>query len=1297
MLGASIVMGGQALYLALLTLPMLGYSVYGLVTYVQERRRYPSLLQQRRVEFGVALTRTHLQIEQLREQQRSALLRVHPGWQECLARVQRRDPRLWERTPPDADFLDVRIGLGTRPAVYVVDANDAGGRAGETRFDDLTLQLRQQAEDATRVEASPVTIPLPMLGVVGVAGSRALTENVLRAAVLQIATHHSPDDVTLMVLFPAVSRATWDWVRWLPHTWDEQRERRYVGCTPEGVERVCRDVAELLQRRTRQVADSATPTTHLGGPAIVIIFADPELWGAAAPEWVSQLRRQLTGQGPRVRMYPIFVHDLVEALPRECAATLDAHDLSATLRLHRHPVGDEILRLAIDQVATSDVERFARACAPIRLADPQRPDSTVLPARVTLMDLFGVPDPDRLDVVRHWRESSPFVSLSVPIGFGTGNRPLQFDLHDVTDRSPHAGGPNALIAGTVGSGKSELVLSLVAALAVQFHPHEVVFALLDFKGGATSDAVRELPHVVSTLTDLELDEVPRALVALQAELEQRENLFRTASQRLGITVNHIDTYLREFRRGRLTDPLPYLVLIVDEFVVLKQALPDQMDRFVNIAIKGRALGIRMILAAQKPAGAIGDQIRANTRSRICLRVAQAEDSQEMIGRSDAASLTGVGRAYLRIGEDEVFELFQAAWSGAPIVSRAAEPALVSEVDLDGTRRPIARVTSISEAPTGDDAQTQLQALVDHLRQQADKHQILKLRGPWLPLLPDSVAYDMVRDSGGWDGTKWDTTERWLAPVIGIVDEPHRQRQVACSIPLQVAGNLLIVGAPGSGKTTLLQTLVVALAHDHNPADVQFYVWDGGEQLRSLEALPHVGGVLRPRESERMARLWWMLRQQLTRRADLMANAGARDWAALKRADPSAPAALVVAIDGYQALAAVAEDIAESIPTFAQRCAGVGIHLVMTSSGQLPYRLLGSFREKIALELVDASGYSDLVGDTRVDTHSSARLVPRRGVPGRGLVANPPREFQTALAAAPSGMADAWIASGGRPAEQVAIAPDQLPLAPLISPGRVPDRAEAGVPPATLGLQLDSLEPLCVSLSEGPHFLVTGEHRSGKSTALQTWLLSLLASRSPHHLQLYLVDFGGSTGLSPLRTLPSIVYIEDDEHLATVVDEIRHLLAERRSARDRLRRERAGLLDDEEFLRAYPPLVMAIDDADQLESAAPGQVSALEALLRQHRALGLHVLLAGATGDIASAYGGLIGAIKSGQTGLLVGSGDDAGILNLRLPRAESERALAPGRGYYVRKGYLPRPVQVASAHFGETAFADLMERIRTHS
>jgi len=1268
MLVGSLVIGGQAVYMLILVVPTLGYAGYGLAMYVKERRRYPVDVRERRSKFIEALMEPARQLEQLREQQRSASLRVHPTWQECLARVQRRDPRLWERTLADADFLELRVGTGVQHAVYAFDLPSRS-------FDDedaLAREAQQVAQRFSAVDSAPLTLPLTALGVAGIAGPTPILNGTARALGVQLAAHHAPSEARLAVVFPEADIAEWAWVRWLPHVWDEQHARRRLGYTPDGVRRVVGEMDELIKRRALQEAPTERPT-------YVVVLSDPALWEETPPAWLAPILRRLRTEGPAVGVYTLFLGHRAASLPHECSASVDATGTNSILRVHRRPAGDEVFGIVLDQVGATAAEAFARACAPIQLADSSHAASGEIPRRVALFDLFGTDDPEALRSVEQWEsESEPFTTLAVPIGMRAGGEPLMFDLHDVTEALPAAGGPNALIAGTVGSGKSELLLSLIASLSVHFHPHEVVFALLDFKGGATSDPVRDLPHVVSTLTDLELDQVPRALVSLKAELARREQLFREASEQLGTTVNHIDMYLRARREGRVTEPLPYLVLIVDEFVVLKQALPEQMDKFVNIAVKGRALGIRMLLAAQKPAGAIGDQIRANTRSRICLRVAQAEDSQEMIGRADAVNLTGVGRAFLRIGEDEVFEAFQSAWSGAPMrvkQSLDGQPTVV-EVELDGTRHAPRQLSCARTAALVE--QNQLQALIAAVRGAAEAREVPKLRGPWLPLLPESIDLASVRptDDGGWDGARWTPSRRWLAPVIGVVDDPHCQTQEPLSLPLGVEGNLAISGAPGTGKTTLLHTLLKSLCLDHPPSEVQCYVWDSSGALRnSLEPLPHVGSVVLGSETERVERWWSMLRQQLADRTSQLASTGAQSWAELVREHPGQCPAAMVAIDNFPVLAATYEDIADAMTRFAQQCASVGMYLVVTTSAPLPYRMVSSFPLKVALELADSAEYPDIVGDTRVDADTSARLVPKRGVRGRALVAHPPREFQTALP--PRIDADAMTSSAGdRVAVPVSIAPDKLPLADVLRVGETAGSSTA-VP---LGVQLESLDFLRVDLDEGPHFVIAGPHRSGKSTALQTWLLALSAHYSPEQVRLLLIDFGSSPGLGPLRALPHAQYFDDADRVTELVEEIDVELRQRRHARD----------------EAHQRLVIAIDDADQFDAMAVQASSALESVLRRQRGLGCHVLLAGLTGDLASSYSGLIGTVRANQTGLIVGSGDDGGSLNLRLPRQDAERALPPARGYYVRKGYPPRAVQLAAVACGNPPLADWVGSIERH-
>ncbi|RLB23012.1 MAG: hypothetical protein DRG71_06485, partial [Deltaproteobacteria bacterium] len=677
-------------------------------------------------------------------------------------------------------------------------------------------------------------------------------------------------------------------------------------------------------------------------------------------------------------------------------------------------------------------------------------------------------------------------------------------------------------------------------------------------------------------------------------------------------------------------------------------------------------------------------------------------SQEVIKRPDAASLTGAGRAYLRVGDDEVFELFQSAWSGAPYTPAgyvASDPHEIVEVALDGSRHPL----RLSPKPTViREADKQLDAVIAHIQEVTERAGIRPLRGPWLPPLPEHVTLEDVRLAEGWDGQTWRPASAWLSPVVGLVDDPAHQHQGPLRLNLG-EGHLAAYGAPGTGKTTFVQTLITSLALTYSPRDVSLYLLDfGGRLLTMFDPLPHVGGVVLADEDEKLDRLLGYLLREMKSRKNLFAEAGVGTLTAYRSATGESLPAIIVILDNYGGFDKKfpnPEDLAPWEQIFREG-GNLGIHIVITANrpSAVKHKISSNITMSVALELTDPGEYSMVVGRT-----GGMVLVP---LPGRGLVkGKPPLEFQTALPAAGDTeaertaalkslirqMAQAWSGPQARP---IPVLPDVVPLADLLPPTDIwPPFPEDGSLAVPLGLDADNLEPLEVDLRDGPHFLITGPLESGKTTFLQTWLLALAERFSPEQLHLYLIDFR-RVGLFPLRRLPHVqAYVTDDDQLGDALAEISHALQERRQALEEARREAGGFLDERAFMARYPALVMAVDDFDTFKTEAQSSDTArLEQMIRRERGLGFYLLLAGMSTDLSSAYEGWVKALKELQTGFLLGSSDDSQLFSLNLPYAEKNKLLPPGQGYYARRRR-HRKVKVATCHAGAITLAEWVEKI----
>lgn len=1258
--------------------------VFGIVRAITQSRAYKKATAHRHERYAATLQASRQQIEDVVQRQRVAALETNPSLSECRARVERLDQRLWERAPRHRDYMALRVGLGEQALAVEIKPPQSHGNPEET--DALVREAQELAGAYGMVAEVPVMLPLNQLAAAGVVGPREATESTLFALLVQLATHHSPDEVKIAVAYPSAQREAWSWLRWLPHVWTGDREHRLVAESAEDSHDLLHVLDEMVAQRLNQLQgqrEGEPPPL----PAYVVLLPDREMVRD------EPFLHRVMGQGLKANVHLLFMASSERDLYYGCEGILSVQPTHGTLIL----TGESTVRVpfAPDSLSRLDVDAFGRTMAPIKLLGAVSPSD--IPSKMTTLELMGVDLVEQLDIPARWQRARPTKTLSVPLGARAGGDRLLIDLHD------HAHGPNGLVAGMVGSGKSELLQTLILSLAIHFTPEQVMFVLLDFKGGSTIDPLRGLPHVVNTLTDLQLDEAPRALDSLEAEIARREELFQEVRDRYGVAITHVDDYMELRDRHPELEPLPYLVLIVDEFAVLKDQHPDDMRRFVVVAVKGRALGFRMILAAQKPAGVVSDDIAANTRFRLCLRVAQREDSRAMLfSRDDAAYVSQVGRAFFSVDSNQLFYQFQAAWSGAPYdpdPTAADDELVVARVTLDGSRQ-ISRAQTVAR-PSGHTMGTQLQAMVQLISDMAQEMGMASLRRVWLDPLPDSLNLASLRPAGrGWDGNTWREAP-WLEPIVGLVDEPTHQRQYPLTLDLAHEGHALIYGAPGSGKSSFLQSAVLSLAQDHAPEDLNLYLIDyGGRLLSAYGDLPQVGAVVMPEDEELLTRLFRFLLDQIDARKRLFAEVNAANLSDYRLRTGVKLPAIVVVLDDYDAFRDAHQELWGDLATLCRSGTASGIHLIMSagSPGTVRMNVRNNVGIQMALELFDKGEYITAVG--RVGT----AVLPNR--PGRGLVrAAVPLAFQAAL---PAGTADdptaasqemmALVAamSGAEVsarAHRIQVMPDVVLLQDLLTqraaaPGR--DGASSGV---ILGLCKQDLDPFVFDLASSDHLVVGGPMGCGKTSALRTAAMSLVSMHDTEALRLHVVGFGAPS-LASLTRLPHCAgHAHDRESLESLLDTLDALVVARTARQaERLSGEAAGesagLVGDE------PRVVVLVDNLDALAAALPmpqgyvpvGElrprdlVDELGAIVRRARGIGVHVIASVPTTWQQARQNALFRELQARQEAVLIGSTQpgDLGLLSTsaRLPTGTRPDTLPPGEGFALMRGAVT-PIKLA--------------------
>lgn len=1001
-------------------------------------------------------------IDRLRAREARVRAAAHPGAEQIERAVCERSNLLWRRDLEPHPALELRFGLARQPSVIRGTLPDNNGADTE-----LWHRLETVRDQRMTPEALPVVASLTENGAIGVAGPATLRAGVLRWALLQLATNLPPQELGITAfLDPAGTPAApghRDWLLWLPHL-DPRSSPLAVeplADTPESAADLLAALEVLL--RTRKRWGQADGNNHPRDPIIVVLID-------RSPGLDRARLIGLAEHGPAVGVYVLWASEQLGRVPAACQSFIDVgQDAEHPARLGSVRSGTLQEIEALDLLDAEAAVRIARQLAGVvddAVADPSDQGlPRVAPlAELCPEDILGGADA----ILRRWADSHSLkanwvpgtaqapATLSAVIGQGS-NGPEHVDLR--------AQGPHALIGGTTGSGKSEFLQSWLMSLASQHSPERVTFLLIDYKGGTAFAECADLPHCVGLVTDLGPSLLRRALVSLRAELRHREKLLNELGAK--------DLMAVEARSAPETPPS--LIVVVDELAALAADVPEFLDGLLDVAQRGRSLGVHLILATQRPAGVIPENVRANTTLRIALRVADARDSTDVLGTPAAATFDAdiPGRAAVALGPGR-HRVFQAAYLGgySPDTSTDAgesdrtmpRPAFsIRDLGTGGQETRLWPPETIVPARQDPERPRDIVRLRDAIVAAAATAEIPTPRPPWLEPLPTRLALDALPEPSG------------PGILLGLRDEPEQQRQTPLTLDLARDGNALLCGASGTGKTSALMTLAVASNAAPNSPLTHVYVIDGTGALSALAELPTVGAVVPVADDERLLRLLVMLRETIA------ARSAAAPSAPRGTPDPDrgteAPARLLLLLDGFAAFQEQAqqrvrdEDLLSVLAEVMSAGRAVGVHTVVTATRQ------SGFGPEIAASLQQRFSF-------RVAEDSEA--VPGETATPPGRLRSDPRGTwaQVALLGLDQGeeplagltrVAVEQRATGFPEAPTVPALPERLFLENLV---HSPDERRPNV-----AVDVTTLRPLGLPLGE--LCVVSGPAGSGRRNALRT--------------------------------------------------------------------------------------------------------------------------------------------------------------------------------------------------------------------
>ncbi|MGL4588645.1 MAG: type VII secretion protein EssC [Mycoplasmatales bacterium] len=1061
--------------------------IFTVTKYFKDKKESKIFNLKRKDVYAKYMDSLQIELNQARLKEQQAYHYNRPSYDQMYNLVMNNSERLFERDQTAPDFLNIRVGISSVSPTYKLN-----GDINELALDkdELELEIDHLNKDFKMTPNVPINVSLEKASI-GLVGKRDVIDQQIHQLLMNIYFNHSYHDVRIVIITNNLQ--SFFHYRWLKHlvnpvnnltslVYDETSRDQILSSMMQ-LFRARQETSEKDQKHSPNIVfiiqDYALINNH---PIMEFLLKDKQKYGFS----LIQIENE------RVHLMP-NIETVIEYENKESAILqIDEKkyvNLKLTLDQATLPLASEVVTRKIGQL------------------EHLKGISSSIPSTLSFMEMYDAQTLEELKILNRWQTNKSYKSLSVLIGKKSANEFVDLNLHE------KAHGPHGLVAGTTGSGKSEVIQTYILSLAMNYSPEEVGFLLIDYKGGGMANLFKDLPHLLGTITNLDGYQSMRALASIKSELKRRQRIFSDND------VNHINGYHKLFEQGKVTEAIPHLFLISDEFAELKSEQPEFMKELVSAARIGRSLGIHLILATQKPSGVVDDQIWSNSKFKLCLKVAEEADSKELLKTADAAYIKEAGRGYLKVGNDEIYELFQSAYSGAAFESESEHVKdnrvyVISEI---GQQKLINE--DLSEG--SDDKQkevTELDRIVEYIEEVYETQNYQEVPKPWLEPLPNLLVSQTTNSQVN--------NKLNLVVPLGLVDIPDNQAQTIFSVNFLENPILGIFGTSQSGKTMTMMQILLELAKQNNSKLMKFFILDlGNGGLLQLKSLNHTADYLRVDDEDKYSKLLDLLENEIKRRRKLLEEKLVSSYEMYNEVSETPLEMIVLAMDNYEAAKDFDYRIIDRQIKVIRDGASLGITTIVSALNisNLKFNLQSIVNNRIQLYTMDKSDIIQTVGRTDMVLSEQA---------GRGFVKLEKPEVIQIYHPVETLIGKARIDELNELVESInAVNQAKNDAIPIMK-----DKVEYQLNvdgTANIGLDYKTVKPTSIEMQ---NILVYGPAASGKTNVVK-----LLIKQFSQKYHGYVID-SNQTTYAKISTLENITYFSVDK-LKDLHDVIRPKLEE----------------------------------------------------------------------------------------------------------------------------------------------------------